>query len=323
MTVRPPFGIDGPQFAGTDVRVQAAARMTPAADGRARSGALGKPVVVAAQPTPNMSVTIPACAVEVDGPAAGIGSLTLVNDGPVTRTVTAASATNPRRDLVVIRWYGETTAVAGRKGEVEVIAGTAATTPVLPAVPANAYVLAELSVPANATSITNSNITNRLTQTTALGGITPSRNAADVAGVYVGQWRDRLDIGRPYMERWSGTAWQPGSNLWVSDTQGGPGTTTAPDPGAQPYSLQFGQGVVNVANAGGETPLNFEKAFPNGCLGVFPQVMYDTEGDQGHAVSVSVRQVLKTGFVMQFFSRTGAIYGVGFGTRVCYIAVGW
>lgn len=325
MAVRPVWGIDGVEAAGTDIRMQHSARMTPGVEGvgRARSGSLGKPVVVTAQTTPDMSVTVPPCSIEVAGPSF-VGSLPITNDAPLRLTVGTSSPTNPRKDLVVARFIGEEVQTpTSRKCVIEIIPGVAATTPALPATPINGYDIAVIDVPKGATSISNANITNRLTQTTALGGITPSRNFADVAGVYPGQYRDRLDIGTPYLERWSGSRWEPFDNLRVSDVQGGPGVSTAPDPALQPYQLQFGQGVVNVVNTGGEAPLNFEKAFPNGCIGVFPQVIYDTEGDLGHPVSVAVRQVLKTGFVMQFFSRTGTVYGVGFGIRVSYIAVGW
>lgn len=99
---------------------------------------------VTAQGTPDMT-----CAV-----AAGItrnadGTTATVATGNVT--ITAANATNPRLDLVVV----------SSSGVKSVTAGTAAASPVFPAIPANSVVLAAVYVPANDTAIAANQITDK------------------------------------------------------------------------------------------------------------------------------------------------------------------
>lgn len=67
------------------------------------------------------------------------------------KTIAAADATNPRRDLITIN----------SSGTVIVTSGTAAATPCLPSIPATSVVIAVVDVPANATSITANNITDK------------------------------------------------------------------------------------------------------------------------------------------------------------------
>lgn len=205
MAVRPGTFIDGQSVAASDMRLSLGAHLAPAGPLRAREGALGAAITVTAQPTPNMTVSVPAFAAAIDNDGFGFGPVSLVNDGPVTQTIAASSSTNPRRDIIVAQWTGEEAAAGSRGTTIKVVTGTAATVPVSPAVPANSLKLCDIQVPAGATSINNGNITNTLLQTSALGGITPSRTAIDVVGVYPGQFRYRLDIGR--LEVFTGAAW--------------------------------------------------------------------------------------------------------------------
>lgn len=111
---------------------------------------------VTAQATPDMTLAVASGTIRnADGTTATVSA------GNVT--ITAADATNPRFDLVVV-------SSAGAKS---VVAGTAATAPVYPAIPASSVVLAAVYVPAADTAIEANQITDKRVLLTALGSATP------------------------------------------------------------------------------------------------------------------------------------------------------
>jgi hypothetical protein len=90
-----------------------------------------------------------------------MGTYVAFNDGDVGLTITTANATNPRIDLVCVTvndsyYSGSTDNVV-----IQVIAGTPAGSPVVPATPANSIALAEVYVGASVLSINNGNITDK------------------------------------------------------------------------------------------------------------------------------------------------------------------
>lgn len=98
---------------------------------------------VTAQGVPDMTLAVAAGVVAVAGVEATVAS------GNVT--ITAADATNPRIDIVV----------ASNAGVKSVTAGTAAASPVAPAIPANSVILAMVYVPANDTAIGSTQIVDK------------------------------------------------------------------------------------------------------------------------------------------------------------------
>jgi hypothetical protein len=98
---------------------------------------------VAAQGSPNMTVAVAVGTALVSGVAVAVAA------GNVT--ITAAHATLPRKDIVVVSNAGVKSATAG----------TAATQPLKPAIPANSVVLAEVYVPAADTAINSNQITDK------------------------------------------------------------------------------------------------------------------------------------------------------------------
>ncbi len=84
------------------------------------------------------------------------------SNAAVNVVVEAANATNPRRDLIVA--YVKDAEYAGDINSdadwIDIVKGTAAASPVDPAKPANSISLARIAVAANATSITNANVTD-------------------------------------------------------------------------------------------------------------------------------------------------------------------
>lgn len=129
------------------------------------------------------------------------------NNGTVSRALQAASAANPRIDVVIAHVYDATDDVGpGNNWALEVVTGTPAVTPQVPALPTNALELAQVAVAKNATAITNANITDVRPQTVALGGVLPCTSASMPATPYVGQCVYQADTG--FVVVWNGSTWR-------------------------------------------------------------------------------------------------------------------
>lgn len=138
------------------------------------------------------------------------GVYACVNDTTKTLTVTTAHGTLPRIDRVVARIYDSAYSGALNQWALEVIAGTAASSPVAPTLPANALALYNINVGAAVTSITNANISDARTYVSAVGGIIAVANQAErdalLSTVSNGQAVFRLDIGTlevKYNNQWN------------------------------------------------------------------------------------------------------------------------
>ena len=110
--------------------------------GNAATGAVTG-CAVTAQGSPDMTVAIAVGTVSVAGTSVAVTA------GNVT--ITTAHSTLPRKDIVVV----------SNAGAKSVTAGTAATQPLKPAIPANSVVLAEVYVPAADTAINTNQITDK------------------------------------------------------------------------------------------------------------------------------------------------------------------
>ena len=124
--------------------------------------------------TPGMSVFIASgWAAIVGNYQTNMGVYTAYNDATATAVITTANPTNPRIDLVCLTvsdayYTGVTNTVV-----INVVAGTPAASPAVPATPINSIALAQVAVAANATSILNANITDvRVNTTTNLPVVT-------------------------------------------------------------------------------------------------------------------------------------------------------
>ena len=111
-----------------------------------------------------------------------------------TLTVQTADPVNPRLDIVVA--YVSDTGTSASYGAVEIITGTAAPSPTAPSAPANSITLAQLSIPAAATSVTSGMITDLRPYTTTTGGILVAP-VGSVTG-YTGQLAYDKPSGRFY-----------------------------------------------------------------------------------------------------------------------------
>lgn len=114
--------------------------------------------------TPNMSVLVAIGGGLIRGTQSAVqGVYALTNDASTNLSISAANASNPRRDLVILQARDNAFDAGGiNDGRLVVVAGTPAASPVDPSLASypNALVLARVAVAANATSITNANITD-------------------------------------------------------------------------------------------------------------------------------------------------------------------
>lgn len=101
--------------------------------------------VVTAQSTPNMTVQATGCTLKT---ATGARQVVAANAALV---ITTADTTNPRKDIVYV----------DSVGVIQYLQGTAAASPTAPTTPTGGSLLAEIYVAANATTITNANITDK------------------------------------------------------------------------------------------------------------------------------------------------------------------
>ena len=138
-------------------------------------------LAVTASAPANMSINIAAGWAAVVGTIQpNMGTYVAYNDGTVNIAITTANPTNPRIDLVCLTVQDSYYTGSADDVILQVIAGTPASSPVAPALPANSISLATLAVAAGALSITNGNITDtRVSVTTNLP-------IGDITGVTAG-----------------------------------------------------------------------------------------------------------------------------------------
>lgn len=113
--------------------------------------------------TPNMSVNVAAGGAFIRGTLnANQGAYHVWNDGTVNLSITAADATNGRRDLVIAQVRDAAYSGATNDARITVVTGTAAASPVDPSLASfpNALVLARITVAAGDTNINTADITD-------------------------------------------------------------------------------------------------------------------------------------------------------------------
>lgn len=125
-----------------------------------------------------------------------------------THTLTAAHATQPRKDIVVGRVYDDDENTSGlRLYRSEYIAGVAGPSPSEPAVPTGAMRLATIDVPQSGGG--SPVVTNNYTYTAAAGGVLAVRSQAErdaISNPYDGYPVYRVD--RDWVEIYDGTVWR-------------------------------------------------------------------------------------------------------------------
>lgn len=156
--------------------------------------------------------TLTPCSAMIDpGATTHQGMYGWSTDANVTGAVTAADATNPRKDIVYIQ-VNDSSAGDGSgalSADVLYLAGTPAVTPAAPTLPPRSFLVGTITVP-QAGGGSPSVVMNQ-TYYAAAGGRLPVFAPADrPASPYAGQEIVRLDRNN-HVQAWNGTAWK-----WVS-----------------------------------------------------------------------------------------------------------
>jgi len=162
--------------------------------------------------TPSMSLQVSAgCAYIANTFGTYEGYYVLVNDSQITVTVGSSHPSFTRIDLVVGIVYDGAYAGTDNFAEIKVVPGQPTSSPSAPPLPANSVILAAVTVPALASSLTNANIS---TDTRQLAKISPSMvNVPQVikttgsvpTAPYLGQLVIDQSLGTLMM--WDGTGW--------------------------------------------------------------------------------------------------------------------
>ncbi|MFD4556233.1 hypothetical protein ACFWP5_18290 [Streptomyces sp. NPDC058469] len=150
-----------------------------------------------------------------------------------------------RIDLLVLRIYDDVYDGSGRtEAVVEIVPGTPAATPAIPATPDLAIPLYQVAVPKNTSAGTggiawSTALTGVRTATVGLGGILPA--TTDTAnGSYPGQYRDVNGV----LQRWNGTAWADYQPPLVVETATS-GATVSGNWSLQSYNARRTHGVCS------------------------------------------------------------------------------
>jgi len=137
--------------------------------------------------TPNMSVNVAAGGCFIRGTSsANQGAYHLWNDGTVNLAITAADATNGRRDLVIAQVRDAFYSGATNDARITVVTGTPAASPADPSLASfpNALVLARITVAAGDTAINTADITD-LRPIANLSGKIPTFTTAALAATAI------------------------------------------------------------------------------------------------------------------------------------------
>jgi hypothetical protein len=119
-------------------------------------------LISAITPTPLMKVTVGAgtCWIDASGFEVANGFYHLVNDGTITLDIAPSDPTFPRIDLIIARVYDSFYEGSQTKGEIEVLRGDPAVSPVAKPLPAASFEIGRITVGAGVSSITAGVINN-------------------------------------------------------------------------------------------------------------------------------------------------------------------
>lgn len=172
---------------GADVRTIGGSATSGATNGGvARSGDFA---VTERAAGANMSVDVATGGAMVGGTeSATQGEYYIFSTATINVAITAANATNPRKDIIGIRVRDSEYSGATNDAAVTVITGTAAASPAEPTLPANFLSLALVDVPAADTAIGSAQITDRRRRISSLGGtLVCTSSTRPATGLWEGQ----------------------------------------------------------------------------------------------------------------------------------------
>lgn len=213
--VTPPVNLQAASYSARMDRLAMAGLLTPAAvigplagRGGVRPYAANTSLKVQQRATPDRWVTILPGTCWISATSALGGVYQCHNDASYDVQLATPHATLARKDLLVARVYDAIDDTGTQNlFAIESVTGTPAASPAVPAVPGQALALAEVTVAANATAITDANIVDRRARTVALGGVLPVAGATEMPTTpYPGMKIYRSDLNQEQI--WDGTAWR-------------------------------------------------------------------------------------------------------------------
>lgn len=179
--------------------------------------------------TPNMSVDVAEGQLVLKGSEGTYQGLYLCEArGTTNLAISAADATNPRRDLIIARVRDSAYSGATDTFSLEVVTGTPAGSPSDPSLPSGTcFVLARVQVAASASSITNANITDlrgnystaQYGRAAALGGTIPCTSSTRPTSPFAGLRIYETDTNR---------TWEHNGSAWVLMSSNGAYTSYTP-----------------------------------------------------------------------------------------------
>jgi hypothetical protein len=214
-------------------------------------GVIGSGDLAVSQSGPSMNVSVAAGAAVVAGTeAATQGSYYCPNAAPVTLAIAASDPTNGRHDLVVAQVRDGDYSTPSYAWRLFVVTGTAAATPLDPALPANSLSLARVRVDAGASSIPNAKIDDlrvlAVPFTRLVAGNPLAPTGATSPTRYVGAWGTS---GAPASGTFAVGDFGFDSNefLWTCIGAGSPGTWRRIAPPVENYYEQAGGAASGIA----------------------------------------------------------------------------
>lgn len=175
------------------------------------------------QPTSpaSMTVHISAGIAWVKGTQGGSqGLYAVVNDAVVSQAINAADATNPRTDIIYVQIQDGNYSGTNNQCLIGYTAGTPGAGAPAPAAPSNSLVLAQISVPAGASSITSARVIDMRSAVVPMGGvlpIKPSTTNRPYPGAFTGRVVYNEDNDRLMYYTANGSGWQSADpTVWGS-----------------------------------------------------------------------------------------------------------
>jgi len=143
--------------------------------------------LVRAQASPNMTVLVTRERFFMPGSeSTHQGMYHGYNDGDVTVTIAASSPTLPRKDIICASVQDQFYSGGTNLWQIDKVTGTPNASPSTPTPPVNSITIAIIDVAANATTVTNANITINAQLATAVGGIVQCTSASRPTSPYKG-----------------------------------------------------------------------------------------------------------------------------------------
>jgi hypothetical protein len=140
------------------------------------------------------------------------GGYSVFNDADVTLSIGAAHASLNRIDSIVFKVEDSAYSGANNTSSLVVVAGTPASSPAAPTLPANSIELARVSILANDTSITTGEITDRRFFLCGLGGIIIATSSTRPAGTTVAEGQTIYETDTDSIYSYDGATW---NLVWI------------------------------------------------------------------------------------------------------------